>query len=92
MKVAMVALRSLVLGVLLLVAVAGPVVAADPAEKVAPPKCLRAEINPFNGRMICINPAGAQVETPPEDSKLWCWSEARQGYGGPGCIREPGVD
>lgn len=92
MKVATVALRSLVLSAPLLVAVAGQAAAAGTAEKAAPPKCLRAEINPFTGRVVCINPVGAPVETPPEDAKLRCWPEARQGYGGPGCVREPGVD
>jgi hypothetical protein len=86
------AMWHLVLSAPILTALIGGAAAAGTTEKTPPPKCLKAEINPFTGRVVCINPAGAPVETPPEDAKLRCWSEARQGNDGAGCLREPGLD
>ena len=86
------AMRHLVLSATILTALIGGAAAAGTVEKTSPPKCLKAEINPFTGRVVCINPVGAPVEEPPEDAKLRCWSEARQGHSGPGCAREPGIN
>jgi hypothetical protein len=86
------AMRHLVLSAMILTALISGAAAAGTAEKTSPPKCLKAEINPFTGRVRCVDPVGAPVEPPPEDAKLRCWSEARQGHDGPGCAREPGIN
>ena len=86
------AMWQLVVSATILTALIAGAAEAGTAEKTPPPKCLKAEINPLSGRVICIDPVGAPVEAPPEDLKLRCWSEARQGNGGPGCLREPGTD
>jgi len=69
--------------------------AASAAEEGAKPqpsaKCLKAEINPVTGHILCIDPLGAPVEPPPEQAKLPCKPEQARGQWtyGPGCTPEP---
>jgi hypothetical protein len=45
--------------------------AAEEETKPAPgPKCLKAEINPVTGHILCIDPLGAPVEPPPERGRF----------------------
>ncbi len=39
--------------------------AAEPQGPGTPPKCLKAEVNPVTGHVLCIDPLGAPVEAPP---------------------------
>ena len=48
------------------VVLAGGVATAAPAEQPAQPKCIKAEVNPVTGHVLCIDPPGAAVEPPPE--------------------------
>jgi len=50
--------------------VAGAAFAADDAQPK--PKCLKAEINPVTGHVLCIDPLGAAVEPPPDEAELPC--------------------
>jgi hypothetical protein len=36
------------------------------------PKCLKAEVNPVTGHVLCIEPLGAAVEPPPPEAALPC--------------------
>ncbi|MGA7456250.1 MAG: hypothetical protein WBW51_02825 [Methyloceanibacter sp.] len=47
-------------------------VAAENSGDAAAPKCLKAEVNPVTGHVLCIDPLGAAVEPPPEEAKLPC--------------------
>ncbi|MGA7456555.1 MAG: hypothetical protein WBW51_04405 [Methyloceanibacter sp.] len=40
------------------------VASAEPAEQPAPAKCLKAEINPVTGHVLCIDPLGATIKPP----------------------------
>jgi hypothetical protein len=51
--------------------------AADNAQPAA--KCLKAEINPVTGHLLCLDPLGAPVEPPPDDAKLPCKTEDARG-------------
>ena len=42
-----------------------------PGDAVAP-KCLKAEVNPVTGHVLCIDPLGAAVEPPPPEAALPC--------------------
>ncbi len=66
--------------------------AAGTAEPPPPPKCLKAEINPVTGHVLCIDPLGATVEAPPEEAKPRCKPEDARGQWsyGPSCAPEPG--
>ena len=44
---------------------------ADPA-----PKCLKAEVNPVTGHLLCLDPRGAPVDPPPA-AELPCKPDAR---------------
>jgi hypothetical protein len=35
-------------------------------------KCLKAEVNPVTGHVLCIEPLGAAVEPPPPEAALPC--------------------
>ncbi len=71
---------------------AGGASAAQTAEQGPQPKCLKAEINPITGHILCIDPLGAPVEPPPEETKLPCKPEEARGQWsyGTGCAPEPG--
>ena len=43
----------------------------DPAP-TAPSSCLKAEVNPVTGHVLCIDPLGAPVEPPPSASDVPC--------------------
>ena len=45
--------------------------AEDSGDAVAP-KCLKAEVNPVTGHVLCIDPLGAAVEPPPPEAALPC--------------------
>jgi hypothetical protein len=67
---------------------------AAAAETEAPAgaaKCLKAEINPVTGHVLCIDPLGAPVEAPPEEAKLPCKPEDVRGQWsyGPNCTPMP---
>ena len=54
------------------VALAGGAASAEPADQPAAPKCLKAEVNPVSGHVLCIDPLGAAVEPPPPEAALPC--------------------
>ena len=54
------------------VVLAGGIASAAPAEPAAKPKCLKAEVNPVTGHVLCIDPLGAAVEPPPPEAALPC--------------------
>ena len=66
------------------------VAAAGTAEPA--PKCLKAEINPVTGHVLCIDPLGAPVEAPPGEAKPRCKPEDARGQWsyGPACAPELG--
>jgi hypothetical protein len=43
------------------------------------PKCLKAEINPVTGQVLCIDPLGVPVEPPPPEAALPCKPEQSRG-------------
>jgi len=66
-------------------------VAAAEGEQQPAPKCLKAEINPVTGHVLCIDPLGAAVEPPPPEAKLPCKQpeEARGQWSySPNCMHE----
>ena len=63
--------RGLVLGVVVLVALAGSALAAGDTDSQAT-KCLKAEVNPVTGHVLCIDPLGASVDAPPSDALSPC--------------------
>ena len=67
-------------------------IAAGSAEEAPPAKCLKAEINPVTGHVLCIDPLGAPVEAPPEEAKPRCKPEDARGQWsfGPACTPEIG--
>jgi hypothetical protein len=72
------AARALVVGAIALVAVVSDHAfaesAGDPAS--AAPKCLKAEVNPVTGYVLCIDPIGAPVDPPPA-AELPCKPDER---------------
>jgi hypothetical protein len=60
-------IRGLLLAV---VALAGSAFAAE--EPGGQAKCLKAEVNPVTGHVLCIDPLGAKVEAPPLDALSPC--------------------
>ena len=81
-----------VLGTTILIAPVGGAEAAGTAEQAPAPKCLKAEINPITGHLLCIDPLGAPVEAPPDAAKPPCRPEDARGQWsyGPACSPEPG--
>lgn len=73
------------------VALAGSVAAAETSEQAAQPKCLKAEVNPVTGHVLCIDPLGAPVEPLPPEAALPCKPEEARGQWsyGPNCTPEP---
>jgi hypothetical protein len=43
------------------------------------PKCLKAEVNPVTGQVLCIDPLGAPVEPLPPEAALPCKPEQSRG-------------
>ena len=54
-----------------------PAVAAEPQGEATPPKCLKAEVNPVTGHVLCIDPLGAPVEAPPPSAAAPCKENPR---------------
>ena len=54
------------------VVLAAGAVSAAPAEQPAKPACIKAEVNPVTGHVLCIEPLGAAVEPPPPEAALPC--------------------
>jgi len=82
----------IVIGVLLGLASIAGAVAAETSEQAAQPKCLKAEINPITGHVLCIEPLGAAVEPLPLEAAPNCKPEDARGQWsyGPACTPEPG--
>ncbi|MBC8014036.1 MAG: hypothetical protein H7X74_08175 [Methyloceanibacter sp.] len=76
-----------VIGVLLGMGLIAGVAAAETSEQAAQPKCLKAEINPVTGHVLCIDPLGAPVEPPPAEAKLPCKPEDARASGAMGRSR-----
>jgi hypothetical protein len=73
------ALCRVILSAAIVIGLAGGATAAGTAEPAPPPKCLKAEINPVTGHVLCIDPLGAPVEAPPEEAKPRCKPEDARG-------------
>jgi hypothetical protein len=71
--------RTLAAGVMALAAFAGSAAAesADKLAPAAPPKCLKAEVNPVTGHVLCIDPIGAPVDPPPAAELPPCKKDER---------------
>jgi hypothetical protein len=82
----------LVLSAAILLGLAGATAAAAAGEEALPPKCRKAEINPVTGHVLCVDPLGAPVEAPPDQTKPPCKAEDARGQWsyGPACAPEPG--
>lgn len=80
------------MGVLFVLASMHAAAAAENSEPAAPPKCLKAEINPVTGHVLCIDPLGAPVEPLPLEAASPCKPEDVRGQWsyGPACTVEPG--
>jgi hypothetical protein len=81
-----------VIGVLFGMALIAGTAAAENSEPAAQPKCLKAEINPVTGHVLCIDPLGAPVEPLPLEAASPCKPEDTRGQWsyGPACTVEPG--
>ena len=80
-----------VIGVLLGMALMAGAAAED-SEQAALPKCLKAEVNPVTGHVLCIDPLGAAVEPLPLEAAPNCKPDEARGQwsNGPACTPEPG--
>ena len=86
------ALCRVILSAAIVFGLVGGATAAGTTEPAPPPKCLKAEINPVTGHVLCIDPLGAPVEAPPEEAKPRCKPEDARGQWsyGPACTPELG--
>ena len=78
-------------GIALLAAAGGQAFAesAGDAGPAAASKCLKAEVNPVTGHVLCIDPIGAPVEPPPaaeipckpdqRTNEAWTWGPKCKG-------------
>jgi hypothetical protein len=84
-------MRIAILSATILVALIGNSAAEEGAKPGPSPKCLKAEINPVTGHVLCIDPIGAPVEAPLDQAKLPCKPEQERGQWtyGPGCTPDP---
>jgi hypothetical protein len=81
------------IGVVLgMAAIAVAAAAAEDSKQAPPPKCLKAEINPVTGHVLCIDPLGAPVEPLPLEAASPCKTEDTRGQWsyGPACAPELG--
>jgi len=70
--------RTTIVLVFALVALAGG--ASAETQGASPqPKCLKAEVNPVTGQVLCIDPLGAPVEPLPPEAALPCKPEQSRG-------------
>jgi hypothetical protein len=73
------AMRGVTIALLLaLAAIAGGAAAETPGAP-SQPKCLKAEVNPVTGQVLCIDPLGAPVEPLPPEAALPCKPEQSRG-------------
>jgi hypothetical protein len=74
----------------LMVALAAGAALAAPANRPAP-RCLKAEINPVTGHVLCLDPLGAPVEPPSPEANLPCKPEKSRGQWSytPACTPQP---
>ncbi len=89
MKVGM---QRVIAGLLFGAALAASGAAAGTEDHAAQAKCLKAEINPVTGHVLCIDPPGAAVEPPPAEANAGCKPEQSRGQWtwAPNCAPEPG--
>jgi len=85
-------MRTVVITMSLVLMAAAGQAAAETSEQAAQPKCLKAEINPVTGHVLCIDPLGAAVEPLPLEAASPCKPEDVRGQWsyGPACTPEPG--
>jgi hypothetical protein len=84
---------ALAAAIVALTAAMGGVALAESAggEPAPAPKCLKAEVNPVTGHVLCIDPIGAPVDPPPAASEAPCKPDARSDQAwtwGPKCKSE----
>jgi hypothetical protein len=70
--------RTTIVLVFALAAFAGGASAETPGTQLQP-KCLKAEVNPVTGQVLCIDPLGAPVEPLPPEAALPCKPEQSRG-------------
>jgi hypothetical protein len=83
---------ALALGAVALMATMGGSALAESAGDGAPPtapKCLKAEVNPVTGHVLCLDPIGAPVDPPPaaelpckpdqRSNEAWTWGPKCKG-------------
>ena len=57
----------------------GGAASAQTAKQAPQPTCIKAEINPVTGHVLCIDPLGARVAPPPEALRPTCKEEEARG-------------
>jgi hypothetical protein len=70
--------RTTIVLVFALAAFDGGASAETPSTQLQP-KCLKAEVNPVTGQVLCIDPLGAPVESLPPEAALPCKPEQSRG-------------
>ncbi len=85
-------MQRVIAGLLFGVALAASGAAPGAEDRAAQAKCLKAEINPVTGHVLCIDPPGAAVEPLAPEAALPCKPEDARGQWswGPACAPEPG--